>query len=293
MASLSVDAAVAQSGGVQVVQSSSAVSTVLEHFDFSHPRRGICLLINNHHFNRGLTQQLDRDGTEVDAENVQKTFQELGFEVLRYDDLTVTDMSINVREVAERDHSDADCFACVILSHGDEGVIYGTNGIIKIDRLTYYFKGDVCASLRGKPKLFFIQACRGRHYDFGAEVESDATDSVESVSVRKIPVEADFLMAYSVVPGYFSWRNNVDGSWFIQALCRVFREHGGTLELMSLMTLVNKIVAYEFASCTDTEFTNNMKQVPCMASTLTKLTYFKPAKVGRLIQPPKGYAKSW
>lgn len=59
--------------------------------------------------------------------------------------------------VAERDHSDADCFACVILSHGDEGVLYGTNGTIKIDRLTYYFKGDVCASLRGKPKLFFIQ----------------------------------------------------------------------------------------------------------------------------------------
>ncbi len=59
--------------------------------------------------------------------------------------------------VSEEDHSDADCFVCVILSHGKEGVIYGTNGTIKIDSLVSNFKGDRCESLAGKPKLFFIQ----------------------------------------------------------------------------------------------------------------------------------------
>lgn len=58
---------------------------------------------------------------------------------------------------AEGDHKDADCFACVILSHGDEGVVYGTNGTMRLDRLTANFKGDICPDLRGKPKLFFIQ----------------------------------------------------------------------------------------------------------------------------------------
>ena len=37
--------------------------------------------------------------------------------------------------------------------------------------------------------------------------------------VNKIPMEADFLIAYSTIAGYFSWRNSVKGSWFIQSLC--------------------------------------------------------------------------
>jgi hypothetical protein len=258
----------------------------LETYNFGYPRRGRCIIINNHHFNRMLTKQMDRDGTEVDATAVESLFVSLGFDVVRYDDLTVTEMSINLREVSREDHSDADCFACVILSHGDNGVIYGTNGTMKLDEIVTMFKGDNCTSLAGKPKLFFIQACRGRRYDAGVEIEDtvDAPDHLfpppedetDSVSIRRIPVEADILIAYSVVPGYFSWRNNVDGSWFVQALVRVLHEHGDTMEALQMMTLVNKVVAYDFESCTDEEFTSGMKQVPCIVSTLTKLLYFKP-----------------
>ena len=28
-----------------------------------------------------------------------------------------------------------------------------------------------------------------------------------------LPTEADFLYAYSTVPGYYSWRNSARGSW--------------------------------------------------------------------------------
>ncbi len=48
------------------------------------------------------------------------------------------------------------------------------------------------------------QACRGTRFDVGALVAEDE-DSPDAISepdnLRKIPVEADFLMAYSVVPG--------------------------------------------------------------------------------------------
>ena len=47
------------------------------------------------------------------------------------------------------------------------------------------------------------QACRGRRYDAGTEVE-DSVDSgyaTAANSVRRIPIEADVLLAYSVVPG--------------------------------------------------------------------------------------------
>jgi len=62
----------------------------------------------------------------------------------------------------------------------------------------------------------------------------------------------------------------------MQALVRVFAEHGSTMELSHMLTLVNKVVAYDFESCTDDEFTSRMKQVPCVVSTLTKLLYLQP-----------------
>lgn len=59
--------------------------------------------------------------------------------------------------VSKEDHSGSASFVCVFLSHGDDGVIYGTDGWEKFENLTKYFKGNHCRSLVGKPKLFFIQ----------------------------------------------------------------------------------------------------------------------------------------
>ena len=59
---------------------------------------------------------------------------------------------------ARADHTNADCFVCCVLSHGDEGVIYGCDGTLKVDDLIANFKPNALAtSLAGKPKIFFIQ----------------------------------------------------------------------------------------------------------------------------------------
>jgi len=76
----------------------ASVALELERYSCKYPRRGRCVIINNHHFNRLLTNQSDRDGTEVDAGAVESLFVSLGFEVMRYDDLSTNDMSINLRE---------------------------------------------------------------------------------------------------------------------------------------------------------------------------------------------------
>ena len=74
------------------------VGLQLERYSCRHARRGRCVIINNHHFNHVLTSQQDREGTEVDAAAVESLFVSLGFEVMRYDDLTINDMSIQLRE---------------------------------------------------------------------------------------------------------------------------------------------------------------------------------------------------
>nr|6PDQ_A Chain A, Ancestral Effector Caspase-3/6/7 [Homo sapiens]6PDQ_D Chain D, Ancestral Effector Caspase-3/6/7 [Homo sapiens] len=138
-------------------------------YKMNHKRRGLCLIINNKNFDR-KTGMKTRNGTDKDAENLEKTFKSLGFEVKVYNDLTAEEMQETLQEVSKEDHSDSDCFVCVLLSHGEEGLVYGTDGKIEIQELTSLFKGDKCQSLVGKPKLFFIQACRGDELDSGVEV---------------------------------------------------------------------------------------------------------------------------
>ena len=55
------------------------------------------------------------------------------------------------------DHSDCDCFGCAILSHGDEGVVHGKDGKIKLQSLIEPFNYENCETLHGKPKIFIIQ----------------------------------------------------------------------------------------------------------------------------------------
>ena len=59
--------------------------------------------------------------------------------------------------MAQEDHTDNDCFVCAILSHGDTGIVYGTDGIIQLETLFEPLKGRHCQSLVGKPKVFIIQ----------------------------------------------------------------------------------------------------------------------------------------
>lgn len=117
--------------------------------------------------------------------------------------------------------------------------------------------------------LFFIQACRGTELDSGIEADSGPDETV----CQKIPVEADFLYAYSTAPGYYSWRNAAEGSWFIQSLCRMLKEHARKLELMQILTRVNRRVA-EYESCSTRQDFNAKKQIPCIVSMLTKEFYF-------------------
>ncbi|XP_077466186.1 caspase-3b isoform X2 [Stigmatopora argus] len=210
-----------------------------------------------------------RNGTDIDAGLAIKTFSELGYKLKVANDLPVDKMMDLLCEVSKEDHSKSASFVCILLSHGDEGVIYGTDGFEKLENMSRPFKGNYCRGLVGKPKLFFIQACRGTQLDDGIE-----TDSVVEQTSDKLPMEADFLYAYSTAPGYYSWRNTQNGSWFIQALCEMLKHFKGELELMQILTRVNHKVATQFESDSNLPGFTGKKQIPCISSMLTKEFYF-------------------
>ncbi|XP_067249466.1 caspase-3b [Chanodichthys erythropterus] len=238
------------------------------HYNMNYSSVGQCVVINNKNFHRSTGMGV-RNGTDQDVKNVMETFSKLGFKVKISNDQTVSQMKDLLTKVSKEDHSQSAMFVCVLLSHGDDGKIFGTDDCIELKRLFALFRGDHCTSLVGKPKLFFIQACRGSDLDSGIE-----TDGESDGETMRIPVEADFLYAYSTAPGYYSWRNVAHGSWFITSLCEMLSKYSKQLEIMQIMTRTNHKVALDFESSSNLPGFGGMKQIPCIVSMLTKELYF-------------------
>ena len=93
--------------------------------------------------------------------------------------------------------------------------------------------------------------------------------------IGTLPTGADYLLAYSTIPGYVSWRNNQKGTYFISALSEVFIEMCDKEHLLDMLTEVNRRVAVDFES---SEKTGRKKQMPQPVSTLLKKLYFNREK---------------
>ncbi|KAJ1217684.1 hypothetical protein NDU88_005276 [Pleurodeles waltl] len=253
-----------------------------EEYKMNNKRRGVALIFNHEWFDWGL-QLPERRGTNADRDNLLERLSELGFEVSCYFNLKTEDIDKTILDASTADHSDADCFLCVFLSHGEKDHVFSYDGKIEIQGLTKMFKGDKCPSLVGKPKIFIVQACRGKQCD--NVIACDSVDSmmepkneiqVDAASVYTLPAGADFLMCYSVAEGYFAVRNARKGSWFIQDLCDTLQKYGSSLEMLEILTLVNRKVSVRRVHAPDDIEINGKKQMPCFASMLTKKLYLRP-----------------
>ena len=246
---------------------------------------GLALIINNKHFDSKCCKK-PREGTDVDAANLKQVFTYLGFITEVLHDQDTDQMLCNLRKLAQYDHRNYDCVVICILTHGTQGKLYGSNGdLIEVQKLITLFNGDQAPSLVGKPKLFFLQACRGDNYDYGQD-ESDGPPMEDPVIQKalgegedetddkmRVPVEADMLLAYSTVPGYVSWRKKERGSWFIQALTEVLVDDSSKDDITHMMLTVNRKVATKF----ETE-RQRCRQMPSPVVQLLKKLYFHPGQ---------------
>nr|AEH76885.1 caspase-1 [Galleria mellonella] len=242
------------------------------YYKMDHKRRGVAVIFNHEFFD--VHSLKPRTGTNVDSDNLARVLKNLGFRVTIFNNLRFHELNARVQEIAEMDYSDDDCLLMAVLTHGEMGILYARDTHYKAENLWYHFTADRCPTLAGKPKLFFIQACQGDRLDGGITLTTTETDGSSSTQYR-IPVHADFLIAFSTVPGYFSWRNTTRGSWFMQALCEELRFYGTERDILQLLTFVNQKVALDYESNTpDVPSMHQQKQVPCITSMLTRLLIF-------------------
>ncbi|XP_019623612.1 PREDICTED: caspase-7-like [Branchiostoma belcheri] len=251
-------------------------------YSMTRKPRGHVFILNNKYF-AGLPL---REGTNKDAENVKKLFQELSFTTETHQNLNTAGIHEKLRNFAQKNHEDSDCCVVVLLSHGGQGGIFGTDsGIISFQDILQKFNGENCPDLIGKPKLFFVQACRGDDRDSGVtssdsnipgstpsdQSTPDATvASPQQVFAPNVPSIADTFLAYGTLPGFVSWRNSDKGSWFICALMEVFLKYAATMDINQLMTEVNYHVSQKIGTST------SYRQLPAPVNMLTKNLYFNP-----------------
>ena len=256
---------------------------------------GLCLIVNNVDF-ENLSR---RGGSDVDAKKLDELFTKLQYKVKMVRNQTSKQLKETLTQFARlNDHGMADSVIVCLLSHGLEGQIFGVDGVlVSIPDLLALFNGYAAKDLIGKPKMFFIQACRGSDFDQGVEVTDGGYMSANEVPVAKaraavvqahlpgvkpdtvvpepepesLPAEADMLVAYSTVPGYVSWNNLAKGSWFVQAIADVFSDYAHTEDVVSMLIRVNNKVAREFESY------NRKKQIPAPVIMLTKKVFFFPS----------------
>ena len=223
--------------------------------------RGMALIVNNWLFHDDVKGKLTRVGSEIDVDLVKALFEDLGFKVKTRKNLTKEDLMKELDSVVCQDHSAYDCFVLWLMSHGQSGeVMCSDKDTILFETLWDMFSN--CRALRGKPKLFFIQACRGDEEDEGMSdvIDADisaykpvnesneannavsAEDSVNQPATT-IPTNADILLAFSTVDRFVAYRNERKGSYYIRCLVEVFREHVADDHLLDILTLVNKKVS--------------------------------------------------
>ncbi|WAR22361.1 CASP3-like protein [Mya arenaria] len=294
------------------------------------------ILINNTNFSIAEP----RYGSNVDESTFcHRLKNTLGFYVERYHDIRCTEMlDAFARFASRKDHATIDVFLAVVFSHGSDGRICGTDGEIHLSKLFAMFNEQNCPGLKGKPKVFIIQACRGEKKDSGVNVcvnygknkavnflrstpgnhnvdalnddnveddvhpngddnntptesfcypnDNNRGDSYElfgdapdakgnnrdDIDAFHFLTDPEFLICFSSVAGYYSFRNKTNGSWFIQALNKSIDESPHRFDFLKTLTKANRILSYSshfMSKSKDFKLAGNKQAASCM-STLTK-----------------------
>lgn len=182
-----------------------------EPYNLNYKYRGRALIIVNKNFTKSGNKKPEgnwkRKGSFHDRKKMESLFRALDFKVTVFKDLSSEEMKKQIAAAAkDPKNKESDCFALVLSSHGHEfeekksisksGIpvqregtvwrqqVYGSDcQTVYLDDIIEMFRHE--ESLKNKPKLFFIQACRSKHvggdaerYDYGVTINVAITRSL-------------------------------------------------------------------------------------------------------------------
>ncbi|XP_033061241.1 caspase-1-like isoform X2 [Trachypithecus francoisi] len=143
--------------------------------------------------------------------------QNLGYKVDVKRNLTTSDMTTELEAFSRRqEHKTSDSTFLVFMSHGIREGICGKKysgqvpDVLQLNELFKMLNTKNCPSLKDKPKVIIIQACRDDKY--GVVLVTDSVRASENISlptpgdfeddaIKKAHIEKDFIAFYSSTSG--------------------------------------------------------------------------------------------
>lgn len=158
----------------------------------------------------------NRAGAVKDEELFQSTFKFLGYTPVVHRNLSGAEMFEKMAELNNVDHSEYDSLVVCVSSHGNQRSIYGSDSV-EVNRDEFCNSIKSCPSLTGKPKLFFIQACRLPV----VMADSPPGDQGATLCVATpLHPDADMLIANASTTDSAAYISPQYGSWFAKSLHR-------------------------------------------------------------------------
>ncbi|XP_038183472.1 uncharacterized protein LOC119812697 isoform X1 [Arvicola amphibius] len=202
----------------------------------------------------------DRLGAQHDVAALVDLCQALGFKVTLRTDPTAQafrEELVRFREKLDAHKGPVSCALLALMAHGGpQGQLLGVDGQeVQSEMLVQEL--NCCQALRGRPKVFLLQACRGGNRDPGVGpralpwyrhwlrappgIPTQADVLQVHVDAPGSTGQADILTVYSAAEGCVAYRDEEKGSDFVQMLVEVMRANPGG-DLIELLTEVNRRV---------------------------------------------------
>jgi len=263
---------------------------------------GLVLIINNANFKNNIERRKeyqhlrpnsrlsDRKSSNVDAQNLRKTFRRLNYDVFVLNDVFHDKL---VEEIYQTVGSKFEVgrhsvLVLCILSHGDKGVIFGANSIpLKKKEII----NSVCGSSRlvgllaDIPKVIIIQACQGKNFIYAepepellvpdgavpdvadGNIKTDGHDSFDPTKLR------DKVVCTATIKGFVALRGVMTGSPYIQELCRCIEKYHAEKHFCDIMTKVHQKLSKDKCIVKQEHEKRHMCMIPEINSTLSKSLY--------------------
>ena len=217
------------------------------HYILPETKKGL-VVVFNYTFSGDHGSKWFREGAKEDSKKIQALFADrFGYEVLIREDFSRENTFDELDNITKNKLFGMGSFLLFFLSHGDTKRgpnFFNTNGWIEesdnqgelvrvreyiaVPEIYSVLTDSKCPVLKGKPKLIFLNFCRGLAVEI---VERVQTDSIP----KFIKAPADVAIIQATLPGIMAFRHRQHGTHFVRFLCEILEEHGSTKHLQEIV----------------------------------------------------------
>ncbi|XP_063709588.1 uncharacterized protein LOC134838074 [Culicoides brevitarsis] len=254
----------------------------LERYKMENSQRGFVLFFYQKDYSQQGMCDRQADG---DIERLTDLFSNFGYDIRVEMDKTANEAREILKNIANGDFTEVHSIIVIFSGHGVNGKLFFKEDFLYTKEIWEPF--TEAKTLIGKPKLFFLSACRGFSHDKGTQGDlqlpteleiclNDDEIATDFEAPQKgplvIPKKADILVVFSSAADYVSIVDLKEkGTFFLLALYNEFHSLAKEENIMDIFYRVNQNLAKRITKDLKAE-----KQMSFVLSSLTKDLYFTP-----------------